>query len=691
VNLALRDWKKNIFIFLFYCVVAASLLAPIGVENYIPNVADYTNHIASIIQAKMALMEGQFPIRVSPFENQGLRYPIFQFYSPSTYTIAGLLYQWITPANPLLACKFTMWIALIIGGVYMNRLIYWFVHSKPAALLGSLVYLSSPYYIIVINGFGDLSEAVALGLLPVAVFYTLKHYFHLYKLITLLQMSMAWYFLITTHLITFFYTFIFINIFLLLITLKNKKHIKNLIRAGIGYFFAFLLAAWYLAPVSYLGKYLLINVTMSNTSTFMHFKPVFSQLVYQGGSTFRAQLIYNHPAIGWTILLAAGASLYAVINKFSIQNKRGDYLLPYFLVVFILVFLLTWSPINFWQWLPHILLLGQYSWRLLSQVIWIGALLFAWSICWVFQNKIDRRHIIIGILLIGIATSSWFPTLENSFKDLPKLVEKPSLVYNENAYLINFNKNTQFVNKLDTIKIYLLMFNNILATNLNYTIPETMLKNSYQPYVTVDGSIENLSSKNQQITALINSTIITTVKLKQGKYHWEIPLMPTIHTLKKSDKYEFQFKLTSSNPQSDLKIHVDNILLSGFLNPEDTLKPEQIKSLCRQDKTTTICEIDVPQNINLIELPALYYPKLLEITLNEKPISYVSVLNDDLLFASIKPEPGKINLIKIKFLGLEWANVVSMVFLSLWIGLLILSFFIPNSRRQPNRCSYFVI
>lgn len=682
MNLALRDWKKNIFLFLFYWVVAASLIAPIGVENYIPNVADYTNHIVSVIQAKMALIEGQFPIRVSPFENQGFRYPIFQFYSPSTYTLAGLLYQWITPANPLLACKFTMWIALIIGGIYMNRLIYWFVHSKPAALLGSLVYLSSPYYIIVINGFGDLSEAFALGLLPVVVFYTIQRYFHPSKNITLLQMSMAWYFLITAHLITFLYTFVFINIFLLLITFKNKKHIKNLLRVGTGYFFAFLLAAWYLAPVSYLGKYLLINVTMSNPSTFMNFKPVFSQLVYQGGSAFRAELIYNHPAIGWTILMAAGASLYAVINKFSIQNKRGDYLLPYFLVVFILVFLLTWSPINFWQWLPHLLLLGQYSWRLLSQVIWIGALLFAWSICWVFQNKIDRRHIIIGILLIGVATSNWFPTLENSFNDLPKLVEKPSLVYNENAYLLNFNKNTQFVNKLDTIKIYLLMFNNILTTNLNYTIPESMLKNSYQPYVIVDGSIDDPLSKDQQLSALMNGTTITTFKLKQGKYHWEIPLMPTIHKLKKSDKYEFQFKLTSLKTQSDLKIHVDNILLTGFLNREDTLKPDQMKSFCKQNKTTTICKMNVPQNINLIELPILYYPKLIDITLNGKPTSYISVLNDDLLFASVKPEPGKMNLIKIKFLGLKWANVVSMVFLGLWIGLLVVSIF--TLRRQSN-------
>ena len=44
-------------------------------------------------EAKNALAEGQFPLRVAPKQNDGSRYPIFQYYGNLPYTVGGLLHH----------------------------------------------------------------------------------------------------------------------------------------------------------------------------------------------------------------------------------------------------------------------------------------------------------------------------------------------------------------------------------------------------------------------------------------------------------------------------------------------------------------------------------------------------------------------------------------------------------------------
>src|SRR5271163_4175184 len=88
-----------------YFLLALGLLAPMASNTVLPAAPDHPNHTASIVQAKMALDEGQFPLKVAPFEHVGLRYPLFQFYSQTPYLIGGLIYKYVTPKNPWLALK----------------------------------------------------------------------------------------------------------------------------------------------------------------------------------------------------------------------------------------------------------------------------------------------------------------------------------------------------------------------------------------------------------------------------------------------------------------------------------------------------------------------------------------------------------------------------------------------------------
>jgi hypothetical protein len=669
--------KSRILFFLLYSFIATSLIAPIATENYIPGLADYVNHLASIIQAKMAFAEGQFPLRIAPLQYSGFRYPIFQFYSPTTYTIAGLIYQYLTPTNPMVAYKLTAWIGLLIGGIYMNRLTYWFVKSRIAALLASLAYLTSPYYIIVMNNFGDLSEVLGLGILPVVVFYTLQRYLRP-NIKTFVKMSLAWYLLMTIHIVTFIYTSFFVAILLIMLTIKNKRHWKNLISTSSAYGLSLLLAMWYFAPITLLAKYLVINETFSTAASFTSFKPVLAQLLFPGAQEFQAELNYNHPSVGWILIISFLIAIYASIQQIFLKNKRANYWLPFFVVLFGIAFLLTWSPFNFWKWIPHILFIGQYSWRLLGQVIWIGAILFAWAFCWLFKDKLDHRHTVIGALLIVMTSSAYFPTIHNSNINVDEFIKKPLIIYNEQAYVINFVKHTKFVSLLDAMNLDLLMLNHQLVFNEKYSLTKELLNYAYQPILVMHAEIPSLIDKNLELQMWINDVNVSTKKLTPGILEWTMPLDEIKNQFKNSDKYYIQFKLSNIDAEKDTHIKINQLQITGFLSQKENMDVDTVKSKCQLEKATTICDINVPQNIKMLELPILYYPQLLKIMLNGKKTSYQGIMKGDMLLAGIIPQSGKQNHIEIQFIGLQWANSISLIFWSVW-GLfalvLVLNFF----------------
>lgn len=682
----MHDWQERLFLFLFFAFLATALIGPIASTSAIPDLADYVNHLGAIIQAKMALIEGQFPLRITPAEQSGWRYPFYQFYSPTVYTFAGLVYWLLTPSNPLLAYKITIWVALVAAGLFMYQLTHWFIKSKPAAILASVVYVTSPYYIIVVNRLGSLSETLALALVPAVVYYTLQRYFHPTKDKTLVQASLVWYLLITTHLVTFIYTSLMVGIFVVLLTLQNRHHWRNLVHVGIAYFLACILACWFLAPIAALAKYFLLSDTYNTTSHINYFHPLLSYLVSPSAlisTEYRNALFKLHPGIGWPILFAFGITVFAFCKKLKSHHPRANYLLPSLLIVFIIAFFMAWSPFDFWRWLPKPLLVAQYSWRLLSQVSWIGAILFAWAVTVLYQKRLDLSHAIIGIFIIGMSASQWMPDIKYSTIDLAAFIKNPLFVYNHNAYSINFAKHTQFVTHIDSM---LIEPDSKLKTTSPYLLHRELLNIADKPYISVQGVISEKMPAHQQVIALLNDVVISTTSLNPGKLEWNIPLPPT-STLPNNKPILLQFKMKNENNKEALpaldNLSLDRVLLTGFLKPTETLNVEQTKSACHQEKSTTVCKINVPITTKLIELPILYYPKLLFITLNGKPMNAEGVMYQGYLLASVTPDAGKMNDIRIEFRGLTWANKVSYFGWGIWLFVLISIFY--RGLKQPPR------
>jgi hypothetical protein len=661
----IKLYQQPVLLFLLYALLAAALLAPITYDDLIPAMMDYTNHLAAVIEAKFALAEGQFPLRIAPLALSGWRYPYYQFFSPSTYTFAGFIYQYLTPAHPLIAFRLTFWCGLVCGGFFMEKLAYWLVRSRAAAVLASIVYLTAPYYVVVVTGFGNLNETVALGILPVVIYYTLQHYLRP-RHTTLLINALAWYLLITIHAVTFFYTALFMGILLFLVTCKNRRHWKNLFACGSAFMFGCLMAMWFLGPVGLLQKYLILAQTFSDTKMFSSLSPSISYLLFPGHMPFQGTMGKHHVSIGCPILLGTVITVYALLNKLRIKNRRANYWLRFFVPLFFIAFFIVWSPINFLRWLPSIFVVGQYSWRLLSQVIWIGSLLFAWSICWLFKNKIDLKQTIIGGLFLVMVGSTAFPLVYiNYFNiDIAKFIDHPSAIFNPDAYTIEFNKYTGFVSAIDRMELASLVENQTLKLNKTYLLPRSLLQYADKPFVALRGNLpDDQRPSIVQLKAVLNGTTIAARRLTPGKFYWNIPLGKPI---KKNLFLEFK-----TDKKADIKL--EEIDLAGFMSPASVMTVKQVQPFCRQQKTITRCQLYAPPRTKLIELPILYYPKLLSVTLNGQPVSYQGIVYKHSLIAGIVPKPGATNIVNIEFRGLEWANKASWMGWGLWAGLLFLA------------------
>lgn len=74
-------------------IIIISIMSPLGSNIPVESPAkDLLNHISGIVEAKNALLEGQFPIRVAPTALDGIKYPIFQFNGNFPYTLGGFFF-----------------------------------------------------------------------------------------------------------------------------------------------------------------------------------------------------------------------------------------------------------------------------------------------------------------------------------------------------------------------------------------------------------------------------------------------------------------------------------------------------------------------------------------------------------------------------------------------------------------------
>jgi len=146
-------------------IVALLLMIPLCSNTMAPE-GEILTHMHLTMQARMALEEGQFPLRVAPVEHHGLRYPVFQFYSSLPYYVSALLYKFVFPANPYKATKAVYWLSLVLAGIFAYRLGRELQFSESSSLIMGLAYVTAPYLLLNLYVRNHLTELLAQALLP---------------------------------------------------------------------------------------------------------------------------------------------------------------------------------------------------------------------------------------------------------------------------------------------------------------------------------------------------------------------------------------------------------------------------------------------------------------------------------------------------------------------------------------------
>ncbi len=435
--------KQHLITLFIYCIISLILLYPASTGKVIPKPQDEKTHIAAIVQAREAMKEGQFPLRTAPIEYHGRGYPKFQFYGPSLYQLTSIIYSVIAPNNPCISFNIILFLSFLCGGFFIYRLVWQLTQRFSASLLSGFAYMVSPYFLVDAHWRHSLTETLALGILAAVLYYTFQLFFNeKFSIKHWLLSSFWWYLLITVHIVTFVNFSLFIGL-LILLSLHNKKTLIHAFYVGTAYIWACLLAAWFMAPAFLDSSLIRIGRQLTDTlldSTHLTSLPrllSFSWTAASEASPYSIAAFY--PAIGWPFLIAF---LLCFIGVCFGKMKKNTFMVIKLLLLFILAFFITWSPFDFWPYLPKVFTISQYTYRLLAQIIWIGSLLLGFALSMILKEKVSSWFAIpVGIILIGFCSFSWLEIPPQKMMSVQLLMQDPHLGYfgEERNYLISVN------------------------------------------------------------------------------------------------------------------------------------------------------------------------------------------------------------------------------------------------------------
>jgi hypothetical protein len=367
----------------FFSVVATGLMAPLASNVFIPSLTDLPPHVAAVWQARLALDEGQFPLRTAPLERDGRRYAMFQLYGQFPYTIAAVLQAVAlpdTPQAPYVALKLVVWASLVMGGLYLFRLARYLGARDAAALVAAVAYMAAPYLLVNLHARGALAEGIAQGLLPVTLYQLLRFVAGGGRL-RFCKATLAATAVLLTHLITFAYSLGAAGIVVLIL---SRAHLPRRLLRGAAVALGTVVLSWYfVAPILALRGALSITTGSRSTMTrYAWVTPIAGLLsptsvapVPTGAMELPA---YIHPAIG--LMSLAGALLAAALwlrLAATPPTRAVRRFAPPLLVVFGLGLMLAWSPFDVWSHLPDLFSLAQFTYRQITLTMWSGALLLA--------------------------------------------------------------------------------------------------------------------------------------------------------------------------------------------------------------------------------------------------------------------------------------------------------------------------
>lgn len=376
----------------------------------------------------------QIPPRIAPTFSHGMGYQIFNHYAPFAYWVTALPH--LLGLSIPLALKLSFFSAVLVaaGGMYLYLREQF---SEQAAVLGGVLYASSPYIALEIFVRGNLAEVWFLALLPVVLY--LLHKVHTNNAHGwLVALSIVFAFFLTSHnalsitggIIVGFYALMF----------HNRRLMSALVIGG-------LLSASFLLPAVLELSTTHATSVATQTNYAEHFvcpRQFWDSPIGYGGSTpgctdgMSFQLGKILIAIGLIGLLGfATKHIQHFIKHKSIHFEYSHSIFIAFILL-ISLFLTLDRSLIVWISLGSFLELFQFPWRFLGLAIFSGAYFGAYTVEMIPSKY--RLYITGVVSLAAIFLSAQFfvpnPDKVWSSEDFNATYLSESYIRNEVAYRV---------------------------------------------------------------------------------------------------------------------------------------------------------------------------------------------------------------------------------------------------------------
>jgi hypothetical protein len=417
-------------------------------------------HIAWLFEMDRIIKIWQIPPRFVPDLSFGFGYPLFNFVFPLPFYL-GELYHLIG-LNFVDSIKLVYGLSLVGSSLAMYVLLKEFL-NKELSLVGSLIYLYTPYRATDVYSRGAIGESLSFVFLPLIILSIIKIYKNCIDKIhtkidwkNILTFSLSLAALILSHNIVsyMFFPFILLLVIIFLFNLANKKLfiVNNLL----GIIFGLSISIYFWLPA-------IIESSLMKYETVFNFKdhfPTMKQLItpYFGyGSSVPGPYDWMSFFLGTlNIFILISGILLSIFFWKRFRRLEKNIFIWSVIVFFLSIFMMNYRSSFIWDNIPF-LTYFQFPWRFLTLTTF-SSVFFLLPLNYLTKNKVFKMIIPLGLVIFTIfinvnyfkphdflgRTDSYyinryipFPlpsqeylTLQEEYLRLPKnLTERPSKVY----------------------------------------------------------------------------------------------------------------------------------------------------------------------------------------------------------------------------------------------------------------------
>jgi hypothetical protein len=322
--------------------------------------------------------------------------------------------------------------------------------------------------------------------------------------------------------------------------------------------------------------------------------------------------------------------------------------------------------------------------------MWTGSLLTAFAILLIFPEKLDRRHLILGILVIVMVSRPWLP-IPRGTVTVEELLKEPLFKYSGALdYLYRTPPKTLYGNT----ELHLSANNWIPGyaewdiylnkpLNLGAEIYYPKWQPQEKPILSIVGEVplENIQDKANLLVQIDGKTL-ATIPLTQRNLLAKVPL-GSVQLLNNNNKtFGLKFLVEGATRDSKpLVIRMKNLRFEGLSSENTLTSVDHSKEMCHQKGSITHCDIIVQDNTGGIQLPILYYPKMQRVWVDNRRVEVFPVNDREFSLVGLKLAPGRYQ-VQVQFVGFTWANWISLLS---WLSIIAIAILEKLSSPHPPR------